>query len=103
MELFLSALCEVQALGPRRAAEDGDRWLGRVGVLVGDGRVEVFAAAGHRPGGVRITVDPKEVVTGGALNGVAEPLGTLNGALGRLFGEEANAQEPRLDSTKTRP
>ena len=38
----------------------------------------------------------KQVVTGCAPDEVAEPLKDLDGAFGRLLGEEANAQEPGL-------
>ena len=51
-ELHLTMLREVQALGPRRAAEDRDGRLDGVNALVDDGRVEVSTAAWHCPGGI---------------------------------------------------
>ena len=39
-------------------------------------------------------MDLKKLVTGGAADEVAEQFTDLNEAFGRLFGEEANAQEP---------
>ena len=48
-------------------------------------------------------MDLKQVVTGGAPDEVTKPIGAFNEALGRLFGEEADAQKADLVLTKTGP
>ena len=48
-------------------------------------------------------MDLKQIVAGCAPDEVPGPFKALNEASDRLFREEANAQEPGLDSTKTRP
>ena len=92
-ELFLAALREVQALGAKWTADDGNGGLDQIGVFVGDGRVDVLAASRHRSGCFRVTLDSKKIVAGGAADEDAEPFKALNEAFGRLLGEEADAQE----------
>ena len=93
-EPILAALREVQALGARWTADNGYGGLEQNGVFVDDETFEVPAASRHGPGRVRVTVDLKQIVAGGAADEVAEPFKALN---------EATRRSQVLASTKTGP